>query len=822
MKRKNKFIEELKTSKEENLKQREEEKINYSFQETKKKNIINDLKLKGFNEIQIDDILDTLFRNSVSDRAHLIEEKSNLNIQETHTIDIDLPSNLKIGQEKNTDIEYINSKTKYKNSFIIKTETSEKKNINKNKSKYNCVKIYINASTEKDREIFLDSNENINENNNNGKIINFKKYRNVPHISTPNNNTNTFYSKRINTKIGNYLNKFHSLYASNLNRVEENKNEILKKFENEINKDFKNQRNIPYNNYKFKMIFDSKKKKETIDNIGYFEIKNNSKREGYIPPGKSRNSKKEENKNSYSNSFSINQKKLSNSNQISYDLNEIKEEKEINENKDKNKDNSINIKDEIEKEEKLNKKKNKNKYNNMRKNELIINPEELSNKFINTKKIFSDISNNKKEIQKSKKKKNSIFIIRKQKTEEEEKLAKKNIAIFEIKQTDEKYRNNIIKQGKNNKSKSLTKFYNLENENKNANNFPNDENSKRSLSNYNHCFVNINLCKNKIKNCSTFYKIRGLNNNKENYSLKIKNNLHKEEITENMNLKDKPPFMDINTDIDNNSLYNKLINKAYTFVNSEQNTLNNENKSNHTIITTYNLGDKKNQNQKVDNNKNNSISINKLNTKINNLNSIKFVNLKSNENNLNVYLKKIKKYENGTYEGIMLNDKREIKGIMNFNNGAKYDGQWRNDKKNGKGIFTSSHYYNCKNTVGMKYEGEFKDDKFNGYGVTNYTNGDKYEGEWKNNKQYGKGIVTYSDGLKYDGEWKDGKFEGIGVLYLKNGERFEGRFIDNKYNGYGKYYYINGDYLEGIFKNDYPQGNCILHKSDGTIVNVVH
>ena len=33
-----------------------------------------------------------------------------------------------------------------------------------------------------------------------------------------------------------------------------------------------------------------------------------------------------------------------------------------------------------------------------------------------------------------------------------------------------------------------------------------------------------------------------------------------------------------------------------------------------------------------------------------NLNSIKFVNLKSNDNNLNVYLKKIKKYENGTYE----------------------------------------------------------------------------------------------------------------------------------------------------------------------------
>ncbi len=48
----------------------------------------------------------------------------------------------------------------------------------------------------------------------------------------------------------------------------------------------------------------------------------------------------------------------------------------------------------------------------------------------------------------------------------------------------------------------------------------------------------------------------------------------------------------------------------------------------------------------------------------------------------------------------------------------------------------------------------------------------------------------------------------------------EGRLFDNKYNGYGKYYYNNGEYLEGIFKNDLPRGNCILHKNDGTSVNM--
>jgi hypothetical protein len=28
--------------------------------------------------------------------------------------------------------------------------------------------------------------------------------------------------------------------------------------------------------------------------------------------------------------------------------------------------------------------------------------------------------------------------------------------------------------------------------------------------------------------------------------------------------------------------------------------------------------------------------------------------------------------------------------------------------------------------------------------------------------------------------------------------------------------------LEGIFRNDQPKGNCLLHKSDGSVINVYH
>ena len=184
------------------------------------------------------------------------------------------------------------------------------------------------------------------------------------------------------------------------------------------------------------------------------------------------------------------------------------------------------------------------------------------------------------------------------------------------------------------------------------------------------------------------------------------------------------------------------------------------------------------------------------------------------QNEIN-YISRRKKYRDGQYEGIIINGKRELKGIMNYKNGGKYEGQWKNDKRHGKGIFISQNYNN-PNLTGIKYEGEFNNDKIEGYGIGKYSSGDKYEGEWKNNKQYGRGVLNYVGGGKYVGEWKNGKLNGEGIYYLKNGERFEGKFEENKYNGYGKYYYNNGEYLEGIFQDDLPIGECILHKVDGT------
>lgn len=59
-------------------------------------------------------------------------------------------------------------------------------------------------------------------------------------------------------------------------------------------------------------------------------------------------------------------------------------------------------------------------------------------------------------------------------------------------------------------------------------------------------------------------------------------------------------------------------------------------------------------------------------------------------------------------------------------------------------------------------------------GVRNYENGDKYEGEFLNGKIHGKGIYTYANGDKYEGAFVDGKFTSKGTFTCGNGNQYTG------------------------------------------------
>jgi hypothetical protein len=64
-------------------------------------------------------------------------------------------------------------------------------------------------------------------------------------------------------------------------------------------------------------------------------------------------------------------------------------------------------------------------------------------------------------------------------------------------------------------------------------------------------------------------------------------------------------------------------------------------------------------------------------------------------------------------------------------------------------------------------------------GVRNYENGDKYEGEFTNRNLNGKGTYTYANGDKYVGEFVNGKIHGKGTFTCSNGKQFTGN-LENK------------------------------------------
>ena len=139
-------------------------------------------------------------------------------------------------------------------------------------------------------------------------------------------------------------------------------------------------------------------------------------------------------------------------------------------------------------------------------------------------------------------------------------------------------------------------------------------------------------------------------------------------------------------------------------------------------------------------------------------------------------------YDNGSYEGEMVNGSRHGKGKYTWNNGSEYEGDWVNGKRCGFGVYRSysKNEENGTTYLSYIYEGEWKDSKQHGYGVAK---GYKvfprfghvfmkwsYDGPWVDDKKHGRGVYRDWDGNAlsdhwkvYEGEWIDDKRHGLFV-----------------------------------------------------------
>ena len=98
----------------------------------------------------------------------------------------------------------------------------------------------------------------------------------------------------------------------------------------------------------------------------------------------------------------------------------------------------------------------------------------------------------------------------------------------------------------------------------------------------------------------------------------------------------------------------------------------------------------------------------------------------------------------------------------------------------------------------------------NGTGTYVWDNGDKYEGEFRDGKYDGYGTMYWNHGAIYRGEWEDGDMHGYGTYIFDNGNTYTGNHEHDYFEGEGKMVYADGSIDEGIWHEDEYIGPLVL------------
>ena len=128
------------------------------------------------------------------------------------------------------------------------------------------------------------------------------------------------------------------------------------------------------------------------------------------------------------------------------------------------------------------------------------------------------------------------------------------------------------------------------------------------------------------------------------------------------------------------------------------------------------------------------------------------------------------------YEGNFHDDMKNGQGSIKYLKlGRKYEGEFKNNEITGYGYLI----YENKQT----YNGNLVDGKKEGKGKYIWPDGSEYEGEYKNDIREGEGSLKWANGLIFKGKFHNGRPEGKGKLYSKNSikdvEYRKGKFFGN-------------------------------------------
>lgn len=172
-------------------------------------------------------------------------------------------------------------------------------------------------------------------------------------------------------------------------------------------------------------------------------------------------------------------------------------------------------------------------------------------------------------------------------------------------------------------------------------------------------------------------------------------------------------------------------------------------------------------------------------------------------------------FEDGVYNGDLVNSMREGFGTLTRADGYIYRGYWFNDKRHGEG--------EEKQSDGTVYDGDWLNDCKNGWGVTAYLDGTEHKGDWRDGVKKGWGRIVYGSGNDklrgriYSGNWRtDGdKLYGKGEILYPNGDSYNGEWLNEVRHGSGIHKATNGNIYIGTWENDEAVLGDIIYP-DGT------
>jgi len=151
------------------------------------------------------------------------------------------------------------------------------------------------------------------------------------------------------------------------------------------------------------------------------------------------------------------------------------------------------------------------------------------------------------------------------------------------------------------------------------------------------------------------------------------------------------------------------------------------------------------------------------------------------------------------YDGEWKNKAAHGYGVMRWQNGDRYEGDWSDGLRQGKGKYTSK-------STGGKYDGEYNNDLKEGSGKYTFSNGDWYDGEWKSGVRHGHGVYVWKDkNEKYEGSWEAGLKEGEGKFTYASGDVFTGPYVAGNRHGMGELVKADGE----VRSENYKEGKLV-------------